>query len=123
VFANEFFDALPVEILGPKGSLRIDASDGHFIETWARPSPEEMEFLDRYSVHPEPDEHRSFAGGSTIHGSHCREVQARVYHCDRLRYLSEQACRTSSAERSSLAPAFNQRTNPLRSSWRSGHHR
>ncbi len=56
VFANEFFDALPVEILGPKGSLRIDASDGHFIETWARPSPEEMEFLDRYSVHPEPDE-------------------------------------------------------------------
>jgi SAM-dependent MidA family methyltransferase len=56
VFANEFFDALPVEILGTKGSLRIDARDGRFTETWAQPSPEEMEFLDRYSVHPEPDE-------------------------------------------------------------------
>jgi SAM-dependent MidA family methyltransferase len=56
VFANEFFDALPVEILSPKGSLRIDARDGHFIETWARSSPEEMEFIDRYSVQPEMDE-------------------------------------------------------------------
>jgi SAM-dependent MidA family methyltransferase len=56
VFANEFFDALPVEILGTKGSLRIDARDGRFTETSAQPSPEEMEFLDRYSVHPEPDE-------------------------------------------------------------------
>ena len=56
VFANEFFDALPVEILSPKGSLRIDTRDGRFIETWAPPSPEELEFLDRYSIHPEPDE-------------------------------------------------------------------
>jgi SAM-dependent MidA family methyltransferase len=56
VFANEFFDALPVEILGTKGSLRIDARDGRFTETWAQPSSEELEFLDRYSVHPEPDE-------------------------------------------------------------------
>jgi SAM-dependent MidA family methyltransferase len=56
VFANEFFDALPVEILSVKGSLRIDARDGHFIETWAKPSPEEQEFLDRYSIHPEPHE-------------------------------------------------------------------
>jgi SAM-dependent MidA family methyltransferase len=56
VFANEFFDALPVELLSVRGSLRIDARDGRFIETWAHPSPEELEFLDRYSVHPEPDE-------------------------------------------------------------------
>jgi SAM-dependent MidA family methyltransferase len=56
VFANEFFDALPVEVLSSKGSLRISARDGHFLETWARPSPEELEFLDCYSVHPEPDE-------------------------------------------------------------------
>jgi SAM-dependent MidA family methyltransferase len=56
VFANEFFDALPVEILGSKGSLRINARDARFIETWADPSPKELEFLDRYSVHPEPDE-------------------------------------------------------------------
>jgi SAM-dependent MidA family methyltransferase len=56
LFANEFFDALPVEILGPQGSLRVDTRDGHFVETWAPPSPQELEFLDRYSVHPEPGE-------------------------------------------------------------------
>lgn len=56
VFANEFFDAMPVEVISTKGSLRIDARDGHFIETWVPSSPEELEFLDRYSVHPEPDE-------------------------------------------------------------------
>jgi SAM-dependent MidA family methyltransferase len=56
VFANEFFDALPVEILSPKGSLRIDTRDNRFIEAWAKPSPEELEFLDRYSIHPESHE-------------------------------------------------------------------
>jgi SAM-dependent MidA family methyltransferase len=56
IFANEFFDALPVEILSAKGSLRIDKGDGRFIESWTRPSPEELEFLDRHSFHPEADE-------------------------------------------------------------------
>jgi len=56
MFANEFFDALPVEILSTKGSLRIGAREDRFIETWAQPSPEELDFLDRYSIHPEPDE-------------------------------------------------------------------
>ncbi|HEY4903239.1 MAG TPA: SAM-dependent methyltransferase [Candidatus Sulfotelmatobacter sp.] len=56
IFANEFFDALPVEILSQKGSLRIDAQDGRFIETWVSASTQELEFLDRYSVHPEPGE-------------------------------------------------------------------
>jgi SAM-dependent MidA family methyltransferase len=56
VFANEFFDALPVEILSDEGSLRIDSHAGHFVETWAQPSAEELEFLDRYSIHPEADE-------------------------------------------------------------------
>ena len=56
VFANEFFDALPVEILSTNGSLRINARDGRFIETWTPPSPEELESLDRYSIHPEPHE-------------------------------------------------------------------
>jgi SAM-dependent MidA family methyltransferase len=53
VFANEFFDALPVEILSEKGALRINARDGHFVEEWAPASAAELEFLDRYSVHPE----------------------------------------------------------------------
>ncbi len=56
LFANEFFDALPVEILSPQGALRINAHEGHFTEIWAPPSLDEIEFLDRYSVHPDPDE-------------------------------------------------------------------
>ena len=53
VFANEFFDALPVEIVGSQGSLRIDGRDGRFTEVWVPSLAEELEFLDRYSVHPE----------------------------------------------------------------------
>ena len=56
VFANEFFDALPVEIVSGKGSLRVDTRDGRFIESWVHPSPDELEFLDRYSVHPDSGE-------------------------------------------------------------------
>ena len=56
IFANEFFDALPVEVLSPKGELRIAIRDGRLIETWAPASSEELEFLDRYSVHPENEE-------------------------------------------------------------------
>jgi SAM-dependent MidA family methyltransferase len=56
VFANEFFDAIPVEIVSSRGSLRIDSRDGGFIETWTSPSAEELEFLDPYSIHPEDGE-------------------------------------------------------------------
>ena len=56
IFANEFFDALPVEVLSSQGTLRISVEKGRFIETWAPPTSEEMDFLDRYAVHPEPDE-------------------------------------------------------------------
>jgi SAM-dependent MidA family methyltransferase len=56
IFGNEFFDALPVEVLGPSGSLRIDARNGKLEETWAPSTAEELEFLDRYSIHPEAEE-------------------------------------------------------------------
>ena len=56
VFANEFFDALPLEVISPQGELRISEKEGRFIETWSPASPHELEFLDRYSVHPEADE-------------------------------------------------------------------
>jgi len=56
IFANEFFDALPVEILSLQGALHISTEKGRFIEAWAPPTSEEMDFLDRYAVHPEPDE-------------------------------------------------------------------
>jgi SAM-dependent MidA family methyltransferase len=56
VFANEFFDALPVEIVCSQGSLRVDSHNGRFVEAWSAPSAQELEFLDRYSIHPEPGE-------------------------------------------------------------------
>jgi SAM-dependent MidA family methyltransferase len=56
VFANEFFDAIPVDVISSRGSLRIDSRDARFVETWASASAEELEFLDRYSVHPEEGE-------------------------------------------------------------------
>ncbi|HYM08432.1 MAG TPA: SAM-dependent methyltransferase [Terriglobales bacterium] len=57
VFANELFDALPVEILSPQGALRVSVENGRFVETWVPPCPEELDFLDRYGVHPEAGEH------------------------------------------------------------------
>lgn len=61
VFANEFFDALPVEILSTEGRLHIgfegDAPENSRLsEVWLPPAAEELEFLDRYGVHPEGGE-------------------------------------------------------------------
>lgn len=56
VFANEFFDALPVEVLSLQGELGISEKEGRLSETWQSPSAEALEFLDRYSVHPEAGE-------------------------------------------------------------------
>ncbi len=56
VFANEFFDALPVEILSAQGTLHVSNESGRFVEAWTPSSAEELKFLDRYGVHPEPGE-------------------------------------------------------------------
>ncbi len=56
VFANEFFDALPVEVMDHRGEVRIGVQNGHFVETFAPPAAQELEFLDRYGVHPEEHE-------------------------------------------------------------------
>ena len=56
IFANEFFDSLPVEIVSAQGSLLITAQNGRFLENWEKTSSDELEFLERYSVHPEPGE-------------------------------------------------------------------
>ncbi len=53
IFANEFFDALPVEIVSAQGSLRLNEG---LSEAWVPLSSEELEFFDRYGVHPEPGE-------------------------------------------------------------------
>jgi SAM-dependent MidA family methyltransferase len=56
IFANEFFDALPFEILSSAGELRVADQNGRFVETWAPASPETLDFVDHYGVHPEPGE-------------------------------------------------------------------
>ena len=62
LFANEFFDALPVEILSPQGKLHLALENNRLQETWRGTSivlhmmDEELEFLDRYGVHPELNE-------------------------------------------------------------------
>jgi len=56
VFANEFFDALPVEILGAAGKLHIGLENNRLQEIWLPPAAEELEFLDRYGVQPAPGE-------------------------------------------------------------------
>jgi len=56
VFANEFFDALPVEVLDYRGSVRVGHEHGRFVESFAPPSTAENDFLDRYSIHPEQGE-------------------------------------------------------------------
>ncbi len=53
VFGNEFFDALPVEIVTAEGEIRVALSaDAKFVESIAPARPEVLEFIDRYSVHP-----------------------------------------------------------------------
>jgi SAM-dependent MidA family methyltransferase len=54
IFANEFFDALPVEIFTSEGSVRVASQEGKFIEAFTGHSPAELEYIDRFSVHPEP---------------------------------------------------------------------
>ena len=56
VFANEFFDALPVEILSAQGQLYIAEQNGRFCETWLPAYAEALALLDRYGVHPEAGE-------------------------------------------------------------------
>ncbi len=56
VFANEFFDALPVEVLSSQGELRISENAERLVETWHPASVDELKFLDRHSVRPEGGE-------------------------------------------------------------------
>jgi len=56
VFANEFFDALPVEVVDHRGTVRVGFENGRLAESFVVPSAAENEFLDRYSIHPEEGE-------------------------------------------------------------------
>jgi len=56
IFANEFFDALPVEIISPEGKLHLAFAGDRLTEVWLPPEAGELEILDRYGVHPEAGE-------------------------------------------------------------------
>jgi SAM-dependent MidA family methyltransferase len=56
VFGNEFFDALPVEIVDGRGAVRVAIEDGRFVESFVEPSAAATEFLDRYSAYPDEGE-------------------------------------------------------------------
>jgi len=56
VFANEFLDALPVEVLDYRGELRVGVEDGRFVEEFVQPSAEVIDFVERYAVRPEEHE-------------------------------------------------------------------
>jgi SAM-dependent MidA family methyltransferase len=52
VFGNEFFDALPVEVLTAGGELRVAEEGGALTEQTVDPRPQVLEYVDRYGVHP-----------------------------------------------------------------------
>ncbi len=57
VFANEFFDALPVERVKGANQVFVGVSGDGFAEVLRPSSPAVLEYLDRYSVHPAPEEY------------------------------------------------------------------
>ncbi len=56
VFANEFFDALPVDVIAHDGEVLVSESNGTFTETTAPAGSVALEYLDRYGAHPESGE-------------------------------------------------------------------
>jgi len=52
IFASEFFDALPVEVITPRGEVRVAVEGDRLVEHFAPPSQQVLCYLDRYSVHP-----------------------------------------------------------------------
>ncbi len=56
VFANEFFDALPVEMATHEGELCVDARQDRLEEVFVAPSAAVLEYLDRYAIHPQAGE-------------------------------------------------------------------
>jgi len=74
IFANELFDALPVEIFSDAGELYLDLSEGRIREVWRSPSQDALDYLDRYSVSPTP-------GGRLEVGLAGQQYAARVAQC------------------------------------------
>lgn len=56
IFANELFDALPVEVVSARGQVYVGVENARFVERFEKPSAEVLEYLDHYSVHPHDGE-------------------------------------------------------------------
>lgn len=52
VFANELFDAMPVEVVSDKGQLYVDVEKGALVERFQPTTPEVHAYLDRFSIRP-----------------------------------------------------------------------
>jgi SAM-dependent MidA family methyltransferase len=56
VFGNEFFDALPTEVLDHRGELRVSLKDGKFVEQFVPASPEVTAYVEEFAVPPQAGE-------------------------------------------------------------------
>jgi SAM-dependent MidA family methyltransferase len=56
IFGNEFFDALPVEVLDHRGELRVTVDGSRFAEAFVPPSAAVLDYVERFGVHPEEAE-------------------------------------------------------------------
>ena len=56
IFGNEFFDALPVEVLDHRGELRVTLDNRRFAEAFVPPSAAVLDYVESFAVHPEDGE-------------------------------------------------------------------
>jgi SAM-dependent MidA family methyltransferase len=75
VFANELFDAFPVEVVTTEGQVYVDVREGRFVEAFRLPSAHVDELLDRYGVRPEPGERAEVPLAGT---AYIQEIASRI---------------------------------------------
>jgi SAM-dependent MidA family methyltransferase len=56
MFGNEFFDALPVEVLDHRGEVRVMVNGSRFVETFVPASAAVLDYVEHFAVHPEEAE-------------------------------------------------------------------
>src|SRR5689334_18416351 len=56
IFANELIDALPVEIVDPRGEVYVAERDGRFVEEFRALRAEVLDYLERFSIVPQSSE-------------------------------------------------------------------